>query len=84
MVEKQDDLDLSQRLADRLERLSADSYWAHQASGLRGALLRCLDTVRSGSDSASLAKLRQLTKLGYWILAQAARELQARRSPPKG
>lgn len=33
-------------LVARLERLSADSYWAHQASGLRGSLLRCLEQVR--------------------------------------
>ena len=30
-------------LATRLERLSADSYWAHKASGLRGSLLRSLE-----------------------------------------
>jgi hypothetical protein len=34
-------------LVSRLERLSADSYWAHQASGLRGSLLRCLQQVDS-------------------------------------
>jgi hypothetical protein len=30
-------------LVARLERLPADSHWAHQASGVRGALLRCLE-----------------------------------------
>ena len=30
-------------LVARLERLSADSYWAHQASGVRGSLLRLME-----------------------------------------
>ena len=33
-------IDLARMLVARLERLSADSYWAHQASGVRGSLLR--------------------------------------------
>ena len=37
-------VDLARQLASRLERLSADSVWAHRASGVRGALLRWLSS----------------------------------------
>jgi hypothetical protein len=40
---QQPDLKLIRILTDRLERISADSIWAHRASGVRGALLRILD-----------------------------------------
>src|SRR5687768_5616984 len=30
-------------LLARLERISADSYWAHRASGVRGALIRIME-----------------------------------------
>lgn len=40
---QQPDLKLIRILTDRLERISADSVWAHRASGVRGALLRILD-----------------------------------------
>jgi hypothetical protein len=38
-------LELLQRLVDRLERLSADSTFAHKASGLRGSLLRYIHSL---------------------------------------
>jgi hypothetical protein len=69
-------------LAMRLERLSADSHWAHQASGLRGALLRSLDALERHSafaqpDQAEVERmipvLDQLIERGYYVLHQAAR-----------
>ena len=66
-------------LATRLERLSADSYWAHKASGLRGSLLRSLEdweTQRTSLPNLDnlLDRLDQLNQLGFAILARAARE----------
>jgi len=34
-----DQTQLIRLLLSRLERVSVDSYWAHRASGVRGALL---------------------------------------------
>lgn len=68
-------------LISRLERLSADSYWAHQASGLRGSLLRSLEEMRArepGSD-ASLSRegerLIDLIERGFEVLEKAAHEI---------
>jgi hypothetical protein len=37
-------------LISRLEHLSADSRYAHRASGLRGSLWRCLEELEDGSQ----------------------------------
>jgi hypothetical protein len=68
----------AQQLAARLERISADSYWAHQASGVRGALLRCLEWVESGRGAPwkSMVELQSLVQQGYTILENAAREIE--------
>lgn len=55
-------------LLARLERLSADSIWAHKASGLRGSLIRCLE----GGDES---KLKILVEQGFELLVNAAREI---------
>jgi hypothetical protein len=66
-------------LVARLERLSADSYWAHWASGLRGALLRSLERLESGTadEKEETARLDRLFQRGFEILARAAREIRA-------
>jgi hypothetical protein len=70
---------LAWMLAARLERLSADSYWAHQASGLRGALLRALDQIERGPIAEKdWARLDELTASGFEILENAAREVIAK------
>ena len=69
-------VELAHFLISRLERISADSYWAHQASGVRGALLRCLEQV----DCQHSARLDLLIDTGFKLLEQAARELRA---PPR-
>lgn len=56
-------------LVFRLGRLSADSKWAHRASGVRAALDKALS---QGEDEE---RLRRLMALGFDILAAAAREL---------
>lgn len=48
----QTDLELIRMLTDRLERISADSVWAHRASGVRGALLRILDQAHDTYPTA--------------------------------
>jgi len=68
----------AQQLAARLERISADSYWAHQASGVRGALLRCLEWIESGRGAhwKRLKELQNLVEQGYTTLENAAREIE--------
>jgi hypothetical protein len=57
-------------LLSRLERISADSYWAHRASGVRGSLLKVVDAaVPSQNDNFEM-----LVKMGFDILEAAARE----------
>jgi hypothetical protein len=55
---------------DRLERISADSPWAHQASGVRASLARSLSRGESGEE-----QLAPLLELGFLILEKAAGEI---------
>jgi hypothetical protein len=57
-------------LLERLERISVDSYWAHRASGVRGALIRSLEA----QENPDIQTLESLSKLGFQILERAARE----------
>jgi hypothetical protein len=68
-------IELARFLISRLERISADSYWAHQASGVRGALLRCLEQAECQQSE----RLDKLIDVGFKLLEQAARELRAPR-----
>lgn len=74
MTDREERLDLALLLAARLERLSADSYWAHQASGLRGSLLRLLERERRGYPVDG-RQLGVLVERGFEILGKAAREI---------
>lgn len=71
-------LQLIKRLVERLERLSADSTYAHHASGLRGSLLRNIGHIEDGIE-VSFTELDQLVEYGFEILRQAAREIGAKR-----
>lgn len=66
------------QLAARLERISADSTWAHQASGLRVSLLRCLEQIEAGRGSLRkrMAQMEGLMEKGYQVLENAAREIE--------
>jgi hypothetical protein len=70
-------LELAHRLANRLERLSADSVWAHRASGIRGSLLRWLDAYDGGkaADFGGLAQLDRYVERAFEVLTKAAREI---------
>ncbi len=77
----QSQIGYARMLISRLERLSADSYWAHRSSGLRGSLLRALERVESapGDPDRSVGDLRALDELiqqGFSILEKAAREIK--------
>ena len=71
-------VDLARMIVQRLERLSADSAWAHISSGYRGSLIKWLDRYeREGLEPS--ADQRQLLEFlidkGLELLANAAREL---------
>jgi len=65
----------------RLERISADSVWAHRSSGQRGALLKWVESFEkgeppqaAGEEFADLIALENLIRAGYEILEKAALE----------
>jgi hypothetical protein len=60
-------------LLPRLERISVDSYWAHRASGVRGALTKILEQMESGIPTDP-AFLNMNVSVGFEILQEAAEE----------
>jgi hypothetical protein len=60
-------------LLPRLERISVDSYWAHRASGVRGALTRLLEQLETGAPVDSVTLQKNLL-IGFEILKEAAEE----------
>jgi hypothetical protein len=76
-------LETTRRIVYMLERLSADSHWAHRASGLRGALLRALIEAETPPTDEPIpsnreleTRLEQLNQAGYDILNHAAQEIR--------
>lgn len=67
-------------LLSRLERVSADSYWAHRASGIRGALLKTQQAIEEGHTVEPRLVERQV-QAGFEILEYAGRERIRRGSP---
>jgi hypothetical protein len=67
------------RLIDRLEHLSADSIYAHRASGLRGSLLRYMERIEAGErmNRDDQAQMDRLMEYGFKILERAAKEIGA-------
>jgi len=60
-------------LLARLERISVDSYWAHRASGVRGALVKLLSRMDKG-EPIDPASLQANLVVGFEILERAAEE----------
>jgi hypothetical protein len=60
-------------LIARLERISADSFWAHRASGVKGSLLRMLEKSENG-QLIHKSELKRMMDLGFFILGKAAKE----------
>ena len=65
-------LPLIRLLLARLERISADSVWAHRASGVRGSLFKALEKLENG-ENVSNQTLVDLYQWGFYVLEQAAR-----------
>lgn len=63
---------ITELLISRLERLSADSIWAHRASGVRGSLLRNLQNLDSLIETQHL---EVLIEMGFEILNKAAGDI---------
>ena len=59
-------------LLDRLERIPADSAWAHRASGVRGALIRLLEPIEMG-NTIDPTTLKDHAAMGFQILNEAAK-----------
>ena len=71
-------LDLLKRvgfLVSRLERVSADSVMAHKVSGIRGSLLKVMDSDVGTYSQEDLIKLESMISIAYDYLKQACREV---------
>jgi hypothetical protein len=73
MEDLQLDRQLIQMLLTRLERISADSYWAHRASGIRGGLLRMLEEFENNRPVPK-SETKRLVEMGFSILENATLE----------
>jgi hypothetical protein len=68
------DIELLRMLAERLERLSADSLWARRASGLRGNIIKVLEDLNAGQE-IGYERLSALIQNAFEILQRAAQEI---------
>jgi len=67
-------IELLRMLTARLERLSVDSIWARRASGLRGSLVKALESMDT-TEPATAENLDMLIERSFEILRNAAREI---------
>jgi len=81
-----DRLDQAFQLIQRLERISADSVWAHRSSGYRGSLLKWIDQAEKNLAAGRALNPEQvrhfelLIGIGLNMLAGAAHENIRKRS----
>lgn len=73
MTFPESDEKLIRMLLPRLERISVDSYWAHRASGARGALVKLLEQIETGAEVDPVS-LKKNISVGFEILREAAEE----------
>lgn len=71
--------DQARLIAQRLERISADSIWARRSSGHRGALLHWIERLEMMEGKIELqpedrARLNALVVAGFMYLERAALE----------
>jgi len=71
MSKPQNDLQLIRLLSEQLERIAADSIWAHRASGVRGALLRQIEIAERNRPHDD-GRLDALITIGFHFLEEAA------------
>ena len=62
-------------LLSRPEKISADSSWAHQSSGIRASIAKTLNREEVSLNSSAAQNLEDLLKLGFEILEKAAGEI---------
>ena len=74
-MDTESSLGLIRLLPARLERISADSYWAHRASGIRGLLLRAVEKIEN-HHPVSGVETKRLLNAGFEILRQAVQEYE--------
>ena len=70
----EDTLQLLKMLLARLEKISADSVWAHRASGVRGSLIRMMEKMENGRRVPA-GDLKRMMDAGFYILQKAAEEM---------
>jgi len=79
---------LTRLLLERLEHISADSVLAHKASGIRGALIRCVKSwnAAQGNHLGSLLEMGfSISEAMYTELFETSAELvEARRTGMSG
>jgi len=61
-------------LVRRLERLSADSVWAHRASGVRASIDKYLEKINIG-QAYDPEHLGSLIHQGFKVIEKAAQEI---------
>ncbi|MCK4800474.1 MAG: hypothetical protein KAS84_00675 [Anaerolineales bacterium] len=66
---------LAHVLLNRLEKISSDSSWAHQASGIRAAIAKKISRSGLSLKSSGRQDLEKLLKIGFEILEKAAGEI---------
>ena len=78
-------LSQANQLIARLERISADSVWAHRSSGYRGSLLKWIEHTEKclsnavALDPSEMEHFEILMEIGLRLLENAAREKLLRR-----
>ena len=73
MESTEDNAKIIRLLLPRLERISVDSYWAHRASGVRGALTKLLERMETG-EAIQPESVEINILIGFEILQEAAKE----------
>ena len=74
-------VEMAEILLYRLEKISADSPWAHQASGVRASIAKLLSRKNLSSVNSIGKALEKLMALGYEILENAAGEIPEEHQP---
>ena len=69
--------EMLQMLADRLERLNADSKWARRASGTRRGVIKALESINEGRLPPQEI-IDSLIQKSLDILSESAREIPER------
>jgi len=72
---------LAKTLLQRLEKMSPDSKWSYQASGIRSSLAKSLSILTQEPGPRDMYKVKGLMTMGFQILERAAQEIPHDPSP---